>query len=91
MFIEAVTVCVGYADFLAETLRANRPHLDRLIIVTSPDDHDTLDLCHDHNLEVIVTRDFYRGGDVFNKGRAIERFPFPLLKTDSRRPRSCPK
>ena len=72
-FLEAVTVCVDYSDFLAETIPTNRPHVDRWIIVTSPDDHETLDLCHHHNLEVISTRDFYRDGDIFNKGRAIER------------------
>jgi hypothetical protein len=71
--LEAVTVCVNYADFLAETIPANRVHIDRWIIVTSPDDRATLNLCHNHNLEVIATRDFTRGGDLFNKGRAIER------------------
>lgn len=72
-FVEAVTVCVNYADFLAETIPANRPHLDRWIIVTSPDDEATLNLCHNHNLEVVTTRDFSRNGDPFNKGRGIER------------------
>jgi hypothetical protein len=72
-YLEAVTVCVNYADFLAETIPANRVHFDRWLIVTSPDDHATLNLCHNHNLEVVVTRHFYRGGDQFNKGRAIER------------------
>lgn len=72
-YLEAVTACVNYADFLAETIPANRAHIDRWIIVTSPEDRATLDLCHKHNLEVITTRDFYRAGDKFNKGRAIER------------------
>jgi hypothetical protein len=72
-YLEAVTVCVDYADFLAETILTNCQHLDRWIIVTSPHDHETLDLCHRHNLEVLSTRDFYRDGDNFNKGRAIER------------------
>jgi len=73
MYLEAVTVCVGYADFLAETVRVNRPHFDHLIVVTTPDDHETLDLCKANNLEAVVTRDFYRDNDPFNKGRAIER------------------
>ena len=72
-YLEAVTVCVNYADILAETVPANRAHLDRWLIVTSPDDRATLDLCHKHNLEAVVTRDFYRDGDDFNKGRGIER------------------
>jgi len=73
VFLEAVTVCVNYSDFLAETITQNRQHIDRWIIVTSPDDHATLNLCHERNLEVVTTRDFYRGGDSFNKGRAVER------------------
>jgi hypothetical protein len=73
MYLEAVTVCAGYADFLRETLPLNRPHFDRYLVVTSPDDEETLDLCHDHNTEVVTTADFYRGGDDFNKGRAVER------------------
>lgn len=72
-FIEAVTVCVDYADFLAETIPANRPHLDRWMIVTSPNDEATLDLCHRYSLEVVTTADFSRNGDPFNKGRGIER------------------
>ena len=27
-YLEAVTVCVNYADFLAETIPANRVHID---------------------------------------------------------------
>lgn len=73
LHIEAVTVCVGYDDFLAETLHANKSVLDKWIIVTTRDDTKTLELCHKHNLEVVLTKDFYRGGDEFNKGRAIER------------------
>ncbi len=71
--IEAVTTCVGYDDFLAAVIPFNRPHLSRWIIVTAPDDHRTLDLCRAQNLECVATRDFYRHGDEFNKGRAIER------------------
>lgn len=72
-YIEAVTVCVDYADYLAEVIPFNRPHLARWIIVTTPYDRPTLDLCHKHNLEVLTTMDFYSDGDEFNKGRGIER------------------
>lgn len=72
MTIEAVTVCVGYDDFLAETIKTNAQHFDRWVIVTSEKDKDTIALCHQNNLACIVTEDFYRDG-VFNKGRAIQR------------------
>lgn len=80
--VEAVTVCVDYADFLRETIPANRGHFDHWLIITSPDDDNTLNLCRRHNLEVITTRDFYRDGDSFNKGRAIERGLGMLAHTD---------
>lgn len=75
MKLEAVTVCVGYADFLAETCVHNRPHFDRWVIVTSPDDHETIELCRRRNLDIVLTEDFRRSEDArpFNKGRGISR------------------
>lgn len=77
--IEAVTVCVGYADFLAETCRFNRQFFSEWVIVTSPDDQETLRVCHCYNLRALTTKDFSRNGraahqgKIFNKGRAIQR------------------
>ncbi|MBV8782292.1 MAG: hypothetical protein JO353_12925 [Phycisphaerae bacterium] len=78
MRIEAVTVCVGYADFLAETARFNAGLFDRWIIVTSPDDEQTREVCRVHDLETVLSQDHQRvaggiGGGVFNKGRMIDR------------------
>ena len=72
MRLEAVTVCVDYSDYLAETAAQNRGLLDRWIIVTSRTDEATVDLCHRRNLECIRTDDFQKDGAV-HKGRAIER------------------
>lgn len=77
--IEAVSVCVGYADFLDETAFHNRKFFHRWVIVTSPEDKETLKVCHRYNLDSIITEDFTRNGGVkhqgkiFNKGRAIQR------------------
>lgn len=80
MIIEAVTVCAkgrgkdrSYADIFAETLPINRAIVDRLLVVTDPTDVQTLDLCHQHNCEAIVTEEHWRDGDDFNKGRIVER------------------
>lgn len=72
MTLEAVTICVGYSDFLRETARINASYFDRWVIVTSKGDADTAKVCRDFNLPCLVTDDFGRGGD-FNKGRGIQR------------------
>jgi hypothetical protein len=71
--IEAVTVCVGYADFLRETIPFNLPHVDRWLIVTDNTDAATREVCRQHNLEFLATDDFYRGGAKFDKARGIDR------------------
>lgn len=78
MKIEAVTCCVGYGDFLAETVKQNVGLIDRWIIVTSEADEKTRGVCHAHDLEVLVSEDHARdGGDrgegAFNKGRMVQR------------------
>ena len=69
--IEGVCVCVNYADFLAQTLGFNRTHFDNLVIVTTPDDYDTINLCEYWNVKCVKTDAFYSNGDAFNKGLGI--------------------
>jgi hypothetical protein len=69
--IEAVTVCVGYADFLTETARHNRHIFDRWVVVTRPDDRETIECCRRHSLDCLTTRELGHNGDPFNKGRGI--------------------
>jgi hypothetical protein len=78
--LEAITVCVGYSDFLEEIIPFNIPHFDRWVIVTSDDDISTRELCRKHNLEVLISRDHKLDGASFNKGRLIER---ALLQTSN--------
>jgi hypothetical protein len=78
MRIEAVTVCVGYSDFLAEVAKHNAGQLDRWIIVTNESDEQTREVCRIHDLETVLSSDHERcgggiGGGVFNKGRMVER------------------
>ncbi len=70
--IEAVTVCVGYADFLRETAAVNRPHLTRWVVVTDPKDRETRRVCDQFGLECILSDEHQRDG-AFSKGRAINR------------------
>jgi hypothetical protein len=70
--IEAVSVCVGYGDFLAQVAPLNRPLLDRWIVVTSPKDDETREVCRKFTIECVTSDDGHREGP-FSKGRLIER------------------
>jgi hypothetical protein len=59
LYIEAVTVCVEYSDFLAYTVLLNKPAFDRWVIVTTPGDEATRRLCEYHDLEYVVSNRFY--------------------------------
>jgi len=70
--VEAITVSVGYGDFLAATLAENLPLVDDLIVITSPDDDETRAVCRRHNVHHLLSEDHRRGGP-FNKARLINR------------------
>lgn len=70
--IEAVTVSVGYGDFLKVTLPRNLPLFDRMIVVTSPDDMVTREVCRRHSVQTVVTDEHDRDGE-FSKGRLINK------------------
>ena len=70
--IEAVTVCVGYGDFLAATLPENLPLLDDLVIVTTADDEETRAVCRKYSVHHVLSDDHRRDGP-FNKARMIQR------------------
>jgi hypothetical protein len=82
MYLEAVSICVDYSDFLAHTLPQNRSHFNRWVIVTAPHDRATQRLCAHYHVECFVTEAFYRRGDRFNKGRGINAGLSRLRKRD---------
>ena len=69
-----ITVSTNYADILEIILPQNSKFFDKWIIVTSPDDADTLRVIEASgckNIEVLFF-DFKKGGTKFNKGGAIK-------------------
>lgn len=71
MFIEAITVCVNYADLLDITIEENKKHFDRWLVITSEDDEETQSLCEFHKVECFKTNVFYDDGSSFNKSKAL--------------------
>jgi len=69
---QLITVCVDYHDVLAITLPRNLAHVERALVVTSPDDLRTQEVAVSAGAEVYCTDAFYRRGAHFNKGAAIE-------------------
>ena len=82
MYLEAITVCVNYSDFLAQTLPFNKQHFNHILVVTTPDDKDTQAVCEYHNVEYITTNKFTEGGAPFNKARGINEGLQYLSKRD---------
>jgi hypothetical protein len=71
MYLEGIIVCVNYSDFLSHTLPFNKSIFNHLIVVTSPEDEQTKSLCDYYNVECVVTDEFTKNGDPFNKARGI--------------------
>jgi hypothetical protein len=71
MIIEAITVCVNYADILALVIGHNKTVINNWIIVTDTKDRETKKLCDYHNVRCIQTDVFYENGNTFNKGKGI--------------------
>ena len=69
--ISALTVSVGYSDFLCWSLTENKHLFDNWIIVTDTKDIRTKELCDNHNVMCIQTDVFYENNGVFNKYAGI--------------------
>jgi hypothetical protein len=71
--VEAVTVCINYGDFLGQVAPYNLAVLDNWLIVTSPEDEETREVCRKFGIKTLLTKDHKRNPEDFNKGRIIER------------------
>jgi len=71
MNIIGVTVSVNYSELLAKSIDRWKAGCTSLIVVTSPDDVETGNLCRAHDVVCFPTDAFTRNGEYFNKGAAI--------------------
>ena len=70
MHLTGITVCIGFADFLADTLPVNRYLFNQYVIVTSPEDTETQRLAKANRCKLVITKRHRQNGP-FNKGAAI--------------------
>lgn len=70
MFLQGLTISVGYTDYLSQIV-TNRSQLDRWLIVTSYRDKGTISMCRREGLEFVESDIFYRNGATFNKRAAL--------------------
>lgn len=71
MKLQAVTVCVNYADFFEQTGEANRGIFDKFVVVTDCKDTEVTALCERFGYECLKTDAFYENGATFNKYAGI--------------------
>ena len=74
MRIEAITVCVDYADFLEVTLPSIRAAVDDLVVVTAPGNRRTQRVCDGYDFEevrVVETTAMFDHDRRFSLGAAI--------------------
>lgn len=71
--IRGIVVCVNYDDLLEITLWRNMRHLTECVVITTPTDERTKEVCRKvPNVRVFETDAFTRFGAKFNKGLAME-------------------
>ncbi len=71
MYIEAVTVCLEYDDFLEVAIRQNQGIFDEWVVVTAQYDKGTRAVCERYGVRVAFCPYFKRHGAKFNKALAI--------------------
>lgn len=68
-----ILVCVNYSDFLKLTCPHNKQYFrkEKFIVITSPEDNETIAYCKEHDIFYVVFNGFYKNGSVFNKSGAM--------------------
>lgn len=75
-----IVVVENMTGFLQTTLACNRALVDKILVVTSPTDQETMRVCQSEGLVCFVTEALHAKGDPFNKGRALREVQQSLHK-----------
>lgn len=81
-YIECITCSVGCSDFLKVFLEKNSKHFDNIIVVTAPEDNDSIQVAKNYGANVLITDIFYKDGKKFDRGSAYNK-ALELLKYKS--------
>jgi hypothetical protein len=69
--LHLVSVCVNYGDMLRYTLPTWRSWAEHIVVLTTPGDTETQEVCQQAGVVVSTTESFYHRGHKFDKGHAI--------------------
>ena len=69
--LEAVMICVDYADFAAETIPLNQRHFDDFVVVTAPEDKATQRVCAYYGVRQVWSDRFRSRWGEFHKAKGI--------------------
>lgn len=75
-----IVVAEKMHGFLQATLACNRALVDKIVVVTSPTDQETINVCQSAGLVCHLTEALHMKGDAFNKGRALREVQQSLHK-----------
>lgn len=75
-----IVVAENMNGFLQATLACNRALVDKIVVVTSPTDQETINVCQSAGLICHMTEALHAQGDAFNKGRALSEVQQSLHK-----------
>lgn len=70
--MRALLASVEYADLLSLTLPWNKHHFEEMLVITTPDDHQTMAVCRQNDTPYYATNAFHEPPAVFNKWLATE-------------------
>lgn len=71
MNLTGLVPSVSYSDYLEKSIDIWKANLNRVLVITTPTDHATIELAICNGCDLFETNVFFEKGAMFNKGAAI--------------------